>query len=338
MKFDVVIIGAGPGGLNCAKFLEKSNLKVLILEQNKTIGPKVCAGGVTTYDMDYLKLPETVISKTFDKVKLVSGKYKTIVNNNRHLLYTVDRKTLGQYQKKQLKKTKIKTSSRVTKINKDHIIVNKKEKIFFKYLVGADGSGSITRRYLGLKIKDVVSAFQYIIPTKNKYQNLEVHANADFGAWYAWIFPNKNFVSIGTGCDKKYFSPKKLKINFNKWIKKNNIDISKAKYEAFPINYDYRGYKFKNIFLIGDAAGLASGITGEGIYQALISGEEIAKKILNPKYKTKKLHELIKRDNMDRLLIKILPKNKFIMTIIKNLIVIFSKSRTLQKIMLKFAT
>ncbi len=336
MKFDVVIIGAGPGGLNCAKFLE-NKLSVLILEQNKVIGPKVCAGGVTTYDMDYLNLPKNVISKTFNTVTLISGKHKTIVDKGSPLLYTVDRKELGQYQKKLLKKTIIKTNSRVTEIKNNYVIVNKKEKIFFKYLVGADGSGSITRRHLGLKTKNTASVFQYIIPT-NKYKNLEIHADSDFGPWYAWIFPNKNFVSIGTGCDKNHFPIKKLRQNFDKWIKKHNIDLSKAKYEAFPINYDYRGYKFGNKLLIGDAAGLASGITGEGVYQALISGEEVAKLILNPKYKAKKMKALIKRWKTDKLIIKILPKNKFLISVIKNLIVIFSKSRSLQKFMVKFAT
>ena len=46
-KFDVVIIGAGPAGLKCAEQLKNSNLSVLVIEKNKIIGPKVCAGGLT---------------------------------------------------------------------------------------------------------------------------------------------------------------------------------------------------------------------------------------------------------------------------------------------------
>ena len=34
--------------------------------------------------------------------------------------------------------------------------------------------------------------------------------------------------------------------------------------------------KFGNIFLAGDAAGIASGLTGEGIYQSLVTGIEVA--------------------------------------------------------------
>ena len=37
--------------------------------------------------------------------------------------------------------------------------------------------------------------------------------------------------------------------------------------------------QFGNMFLAGDAAGFASGLTGEGIYPAIVSGEHIARYI-----------------------------------------------------------
>lgn len=60
------------------------------------------------------------------------------------------------------------------------------------------------------------------------------------------------------------------------------------------LDYDYQGYRFKNIFLVGDAGGFVSGLTGEGIYQALISGEEIGKIILDKNYNSNKINELLK--------------------------------------------
>ena len=48
------------------------------------------------------------------------------------------------------------------------------------------------------------------------------------------------------------------------------------------------------MFLVGDAAGLVSKATGEGIAMALTSGKEIARKILDPKYTTPELKSIIK--------------------------------------------
>jgi flavin-dependent dehydrogenase len=42
-------------------------------------------------------------------------------------------------------------------------------------------------------------------------------------------------------------------------------------------NADFRGWKFGNIFLVGDAAGLLNPVTTEGIYYAVKSGEGVAK-------------------------------------------------------------
>ena len=74
---------------------------------------------------------------------------------------------------------------------------------------------------------------------------------------------------------------------------KNKINTKRGRFEAHPINCDYRGFNFGNIFLIGDAAGLVSGFTGEGIYQALISGDVVARKIIDKNYSSKKIYDIL---------------------------------------------
>jgi len=295
-SFDVIIVGAGPAGLKCAETLGNSKYKVLLLEKNFEIGPKVCAGGLTGKDIEYLNLPQNLIDFQYDKINIQINIFKFKIKNKDNFAYTIDRKNLGQWQLKKLKKFKnieVRTKSRVTKIEKNFIIVNDK-KISYKFLVGADGSSSIVKRYLGLKSKNRGIAIQYIIPTK-KYKEFELFFNSRlFSAWYAWIFPHKNYVSIGCGCNPEILPSKDLTRNFKDWLKKNQIDISNAKYEAFILDCDYQGYQFENIFLVGDAGGFVSGLTGEGIYQALISGEEIGKIILDKNYKSEKIDELLK--------------------------------------------
>ncbi len=292
--YDVVIIGAGPAGLNCAQHLSEAGKKVLLLEQNAVIGPKICAGGLTGSDLEYLKLPDSLLGHKFTEAIFNTPWQKYKINMGKFLVYTVDRKDLGQWQLAKLKKTGavVRTEARVTQIEKDLVIVNGKEKIGFKYLVGADGSSSLVRRFLGVKAGIIGIAIQYIIPG-NKYKDFEYFVDSSlFKAWYAWIFPHKNYVSIGTGGDPRHISSKELRENFAKWLDRKGIDVAGLEIQGCPINFDYQGYKFGNIFLAGDAAGLASGLTGEGIYQALISGEEIAKSIIDENYVSGKIDKL----------------------------------------------
>lgn len=114
--------------------------------------------------------------------------------------------------------------------------------------------------------------------------------------------------------------------NFKYWLKKNKIDTTGGIYQSFPINHDYRGYKFKNIFLAGDAGGFASGLTGEGIYQAFVSGEEVAKLILDPEYKPKKIEKLLRIKKRHDFLLKVFTKYK------RSQIILFYVGKTFSKV------
>ena len=56
--FDVIIVGGGPAGLQCAKELSNSHLRVLLLEKDAIFGDKLCAGGLTLKALGVLH-PET---------------------------------------------------------------------------------------------------------------------------------------------------------------------------------------------------------------------------------------------------------------------------------------
>jgi geranylgeranyl reductase len=297
--YDVIIIGAGPAGLKCAEILGGSELKVLLLEKNEIIGPKVCAGLMTSDGIKYLN--QDVGANKFQQAVIHSIFGKTKVDLTDYPVYTIDRKKFGQWQLKKLEKMGniiVRTKTFVNKIGKDYVLADNRE-IKFKYLVGADGSLSITRRHLGLKTNKLSIGVHYIIQTK-KYKEIELFFDTKlFKTWYAWIAPHNNYASVGAGCDLKILSGKKLTANFHKWLRKNNIDVSDGKYEACSLNYDYQGIHFGNKFLIGDAAGLIHGFTGEGIYPALVSGEEAAKKIMDSNYKLSLENILRKKKKQD---------------------------------------
>jgi geranylgeranyl reductase len=95
----------------------------------------------------------------------------------------------------------------------------------------------------------------------------------------------------------------RVREKFSAWVEGKGYDTRSTPLESHPIACDFRGVKFGNIFLAGDAAGLASGFTGEGIYQSLASGQEVAKLIMDPRYPGTLLDQVLKYNRMlDRIM------------------------------------
>ena len=70
---------------------------------------------------------------------------------------------------------------------------------------------------------------------------------------------------------------------------------------------EFRGFHFPgDVHLAGDAAGVASGLTAEGIYAALLTGEEVARRILSPAYPAERTRRWLgvkrKHDQLERAL------------------------------------
>lgn len=320
-KFEIVIIGAGPSGLRAAKVLAEAGKKVLVLERNSVVGPKICAGGAFPKVFQQ-GIPEDLIERKFNLVKMHLPGRTCEIKSRDYLLSTVDRGNLGQWMVKEAEQAgaEILTNSQVISIGRDKVTLKNGQIFYFDYLIGADGGTSLVRKYLGLPLKFAL-CFQYTLP--QYFENLELFYEPKlFGVGYAWIFPYKNWTKIGCGSELKFHNGNQLKENFHSWLKKTGINYQGADLEGHIINYDYRGYQFGNIFLIGEAAGFVSGLSGAGIYPGLISGQEIAKKILNSRYRPKITLMLISQKLQEKVL-AILNLNRTLMKYLITILVLF---------------
>ena len=333
-QYDVLIVGAGPAGLFCAENLGGSGLRVLVLEKNGVPGDKVCAGGLTEKDLELLPVPDELIEVRMKESVLKAPLVTMRTHHPKAVLFTVDRRKLGAWQADRVRQQgiEVRTGVRVTKIADGHVITAGGEKIGYRYLVGADGPTSIVRRHLGLPVEKRIFTMQYRIPWQEK-PRFEIHMNGRyFHSWYGWLFPHDGELVAGTGGDPRYVSPQWMKKRFHKWLEKNGIDISKAVYESFPISYDYRGWDFDPVFLAGEAAGLASGLTGEGIYQALVSGKVVAERILGKRTEFPELDRIIRYNSIQHKFMNVLIKAGPFRNLILNSILLYLKMNRKMKL------
>jgi geranylgeranyl reductase len=331
MHVHTIIIGAGPGGLACARILAEQDIQNLVLERKKIIGSKVCAGGITWSGL-ISRVPETLAEKSFP-LQYVKTPFQDIcIQEKSPIIATVNRVKLGQYMAQLAKDAgaEIRTGVIVRKIFGNKILIQDKEsgekkEISYDYLVGADGSSSLVRRHLKISRKQLGIGINFQIP--GDVSKMEWHLNNKFfGNGYAWIFPHSKTISIGAYADRNTMGPGVLKANLISWAKMQGYALDQYSPKAEYINYDYQGWNFGNTFLVGDAAGLASGLTGEGIYPAIISGEQVAHTIINPEYPTKIIDDLISNHEKHSRMVNISSKSGVINSILAELVTLGLRS------------
>lgn len=296
--------------MSCARLLAAAGQRVLVCEKNREIGAKICAGGVTASGLSHA-IPPHLVERQFPLQNVSSALQSTRLISTDAMVSTVNREKLGQWMASSAAAAGavIRTSTTVRRITKEAVTTNHGT-CHFDFLVGADGAHSLVRRHLNLPTTKMGVGIQYHLP----YPMTEMVWHLDprqFNTGYCWIFPQADRTSVGAYCFRQDMSPKILKQHLHTWLTSQGINYHDLQPEAALINFDYRGWRFDNLFLAGDAAGLASGLTGEGILPAIISGEEIAATILNPLHQPHRLNMLLKNHGRHSRLLLLAGKSRW---------------------------
>ena len=314
LKFDIVIIGAGPAGLQCGKQLAASGAKVLIIERKKVIGKKVCAGGITWSGL-IERVPKELIERSFSQQTITTSKQNAKLLSPHPILATINRQKLGSFMADEAINSGVEIifPAVLRSIGENCVTYQKNKKsvkVFFDYLIGADGSLSKVRSHLGLSNTRIGTGINYSLNcTADK---MEWNFNStQFGSGYSWIFPHKETTSIGVYLNHCQHNISKYNKNLLQWAKNNKgFQLNGIRPEAEQICYDYQGWNFGNVFLVGDAAGLASPLTGEGIFPAFISAEAAAGTIIDKKSVPVALNRLIMKHRKHAFMVHLAARNK----------------------------
>lgn len=276
--YDVVIVGAGPAGLSCAKTLAGSGKEVLVLEKNPSLGMKICSGELS---------PKVCPGDRFDgeqewrAVSVGTEKGVKTITYDRPFLRTVGRLEFESFLKEGCD-SEFRFSESVERIASDHVVTSK-GRYGFRHLVGADGSFSMVRGHLRLPMEHIVGwAYHYVVPLPAG--EFKVYwLPKTFPKGYGYLM-SKNRDKAMVGGAMTTGSIHGLAPRVKAWVEREfHLDTRKLRSEGMKGNADYRGWRFENIYLAGDAAGLLNPLTTEGIYYALRSGEGVARHILEDK-------------------------------------------------------
>lgn len=148
-----------------------------------------------------------------------------------------------------------------------------------RLLVGADGAASTVRaRFFGRGLVRCAPALETLVPLAPASEaQFGTQALFDFGAiphGYGWIFPKRDHLNVGV------YSPlgaRGLRRHLERFLAcyEGLRPAWRGPFQGFAIPVRNAGARFQSdrVWLLGDAAGLADGLFGEGIYFALKSAE-----------------------------------------------------------------
>lgn len=303
--YDVVVIGGGPAGGQCARELSQKGIKVLLVERYKSFEDNnFSSAGMTLEPLKEFDLPDSVIGSYWKNfiIQCTQDEYRWESNENKGVVLDFGRlrqfladecvKFGGEvlmgckYLKKQVYKDKVEAVFLNTE-TKDEF------KVQAKLLVDATGP---SRKVIYDQISEYpelvnASGLEYLIEVSeqeyNKYKEKLIFFLGEKWAHkgYSWIFPMENqILKVGSGKihmevenEEKY---KKINKTLIEKLLAEYMQLKESDYKIIDIHGGTLKYSpsikdtfYQNrVLAIGDAISAVNPLGGEGIRYAMRSG------------------------------------------------------------------
>ncbi len=318
-EFDVLVVGAGPAGSFAAERLAKGGVRVALFDGRPEGEPKACGGGVTAKALKAWPHLLGAVGRTVDELEMYSPSGKRLHLQLEEPFAIYSRVAFDSYLRDRaagagahvvFEKVSNQGIQRTeTGWQLRSVTGNEWSG---KMLVAADGANSaIAKKLAGpLAASDMEVAFGYRAPLPNEGDAPTVIAFLPSWVGYAWAFPRPDHISFGIATTQEAFEHKaldellwqfmigyysqredpKAPIWANLAISsatriKQQLETTAERYAAripglADETWDKRRACGEGWALLGDAAGFADPVTGEGIYYALRSAELFAESYL----------------------------------------------------------
>ena len=299
-EFDLVVVGAGPGGSSAAYSAAKNNCSVALLEREETVAQTVRTSGVTWIeDAKSFGIP----ADCYNPIKhytFCSPNNEVTISDAKPRAAVLDvRKTYRFLADQAVKEgatlfVKTNVTNAITDSNgkisgvKANLI---KEELDFHSRVVIDASGfqSVVAKSLGLvsqwKKFGVGAEYEALVENIDSDTWYLMVGRKYSPSGYAWIFPvgnNKVRIGVGIGKPESDVDPTQ---RLHEIIEKKLGPIKKLG-KITPLEFHYglipndglaRKTVYDNLMLVGDAAGYANPLVLEGIRYAIKFGRVAGK-------------------------------------------------------------
>ncbi|MDP2766166.1 MAG: NAD(P)/FAD-dependent oxidoreductase [Candidatus Methanoperedens sp.] len=256
MRYDAVVIGAGPAGSFAAEKLSSLGHKTLIIDPRDK--KKVCAGILTAQYVRKYGINEAFVERELKGVRISFRDIRAQITYRKAIEYSINRESYDSFNLDLFVGTgsELKKELVLSVDEKDSFvdIRTKKEHILADYAIIAAGVSELCRS-LGGANKYAFCVQQRKDQKPEDYFEMELQSRG-----YSWTVPKKDYVLTGTSSPAGY----------------PDIPGEKGLIPLEPVKNTFS----RRTLLAGDAAGFVSPFEGEGIYYARRSGE-IAAEVLS---------------------------------------------------------
>lgn len=305
LDYDVIVVGAGPGGSTAARFCAQAGLKTLLIEKERLPRYKPCGGCLSLKTVHLLGFDlSPVLENTIYGVNFTYClKDLFSIRSEQPIVFLVMRDRFDQFLVKKAlgKGAEILEGERVKGVEEKgrwvEVELGRGGRFRCEYLIGADGAGGIVAKSLSLlpqKGNGKGIGLESEIPFRSSVNFPKEdfhHIHLDFGrtpSGFGWVFPKREGLSVGIGgmfIDVGKTNLHQCFINFLNGLSYiNKGEARKVMGHPLPSFYD-EGQRVSQgrVLLVGDAGYLIDPLTGEGIYYALRSGMLAAQAIVESK-------------------------------------------------------